>query len=109
MEVSENEITRDFTCGLGHSHPLGIITVFKMRLGVPSIHYQVMQITNIQCRHRGVGAYALMEVLVSVCLLSIFSVSLCAGLSSGFSLARLARENLRASQILVQRTEDYRL
>ena len=42
-------------------------------------------------------------------VLSIMLVSLYGGLSSGFGLVRLARENLRATQIMVQRTENYRL
>lgn len=55
------------------------------------------------------AAYALSELVVAIAILGIIAVSLTAGLSSGFNIVRLARENLRASQILVQRMEDYRL
>ena len=42
-------------------------------------------------------------------LVALLLVSLYAGISSGFNFVRLARENLRATQIMVQKTEDYRL
>jgi type II secretory pathway pseudopilin PulG len=56
-----------------------------------------------------VSGFLMTEVLVSIALLGIVMVSLYGGISSGFNVVRLARENLRATQILVQRTEDYRL
>jgi len=59
--------------------------------------------------HRPVAGFALVEVIVAFVVLSIMMVSLYGGISSGFGLVRLARENLRATQIMVQRTEDYRL
>ena len=55
------------------------------------------------------GAYALPELIVAIAVLGIILGSFYAGISSGFVLVRLARENLRATQIMVQRTEDYRL
>ena len=55
------------------------------------------------------AAFTLAEVLVAVCLTGLMMVSLYTGISSGFSVVRLARENLRASQIMLQRLEDYRL
>ncbi len=54
-------------------------------------------------------AYTLVEVMVASSLLSFMVVSLYAGFSSGFALLRVARENLRATQILEERMEVIRL
>src|SRR6266542_6587845 len=54
-------------------------------------------------------AFALSEVLVSVALMAIVFVSLYAGMSSGFAVTKLSRENLRATQIMLERLEGIRL
>ncbi len=54
-------------------------------------------------------AFALAEVLVSVALMAIVFVSLYAGMSSGFAVTKMARENLRATQIMLERLEGVRL
>lgn len=54
-------------------------------------------------------AYAMIEVIVGVSLMGITFVSLYAGISSGFALTQIARENLRATQILLERMEGIRL
>jgi prepilin-type N-terminal cleavage/methylation domain-containing protein len=51
----------------------------------------------------------LAEVMVAMAVLGIMVVSLYAGISSGFAVARVARENLRATQILAERMEVIRL
>jgi prepilin-type N-terminal cleavage/methylation domain-containing protein len=53
--------------------------------------------------------YTLVEVMVAASLLGFMIVSLFAGFSSGFAVLRLARENLRATQILEERMEVVRL
>src|SRR5262245_41064820 len=58
---------------------------------------------------RQTGAYTITEVIVAAFILGIMSASLFAGLASGFDVVRLGRENLRATQIMVQRMEDLRL
>src|SRR6266487_5659726 len=55
------------------------------------------------------SAFTLTEVLVALLVLSIVVVSLYTGVSSGFALVKLAREDLRATQIMLQRTEAVRL
>src|SRR5438094_10149562 len=55
------------------------------------------------------SAFTLVEVLVAVLVVSIAVVSLYAGVSSGFALVKLAREDLRATQIMLQRMEAVRL
>src|SRR5262249_18019280 len=54
-------------------------------------------------------AYTLAEGMISVFILSVMMVSLYAGFYSGFTVVRLSRENLRATQIMVQKTEDVRI
>jgi len=55
------------------------------------------------------AAYTLVEVIVSVLVLSLMLVSLYGGFSSGFAVVKLARENLRATQIMMQKMETIRL
>ena len=54
-------------------------------------------------------AYSLVEVLVAVVVLGIMFVSLYSGFSAGFAVTQLARENLRATQILQEKMETIRL
>ncbi len=54
-------------------------------------------------------AFTLAEVLVAVGVLGVMIVALYAGFSSGFAVVRVARENLRATQIMMQKTEAVRL
>ena len=51
----------------------------------------------------------MIEVLVAVCVLAIMFVSLYSGFSAGFAVIQLARENLRATQILQEKMETIRL
>jgi type II secretory pathway pseudopilin PulG len=55
------------------------------------------------------AAYTLVEVMISIFVLSLMTVSLYAGFFSGFEVVRLSRENLRATQILLQKLEAVRL
>jgi hypothetical protein len=50
-----------------------------------------------------------MEVVVAAFALGVVMLALFACLSSGFSVIQSARENLRATQIMVQRSEAIRL
>src|SRR5215472_13643241 len=54
-------------------------------------------------------AYTLAEILVSVFVLAVMLTSLYAGFSSGFAIVKLSQENLRATQIMVQKLEDVRI
>jgi len=49
------------------------------------------------------------EVMVAMAVLGFMLVALYAGFSSGFAVLRVARENLRATQILEERMEVMRL
>ena len=55
------------------------------------------------------SGHTLIEVMVSVSILAFMFISLYAGFSSGFAVLRVARENLRATQILAERMEVIRL
>jgi len=54
-------------------------------------------------------AYTLAEVMIGSALLGILGISLYGGMSSGFAVTQASRENLRATQILVERMEGIRL
>lgn len=60
-------------------------------------------------RARRVGAFTLVEVSVSIAIVGIIVLAIYGALSSGISTIRLARENLRATQILIEKTEGMRL
>src|SRR6266481_7872902 len=55
------------------------------------------------------SAFTLTEVLVALLVVSVVIVSLYTGVSSGFALVKLSREDLRATQIMLQRLETLRL
>ena len=62
-----------------------------------------------QARETSQSAYTLAEVIIAVFLLATMAVSLFSALSYGFSNVQADREDLRATQILMQRTEAIRL
>jgi prepilin-type N-terminal cleavage/methylation domain-containing protein len=69
-----------------------------------------MKITITE-RWRGAGrsGFTLVEVMVGVVLLAIMFTVLYVGITAGFGMIQLARENLRATQILQEKTETLRL
>src|SRR5258706_3022214 len=54
-------------------------------------------------------AYTIVEVMVSIFVIAIMMISLYGGFSAGFAVVKLSRENLRATQIMVQKMETIRL
>src|SRR5687767_15976905 len=54
-------------------------------------------------------AYSMVELLVAMAVLGVMFVSLYSGFSAGFAIIELARENLRATQILQEKMETIRL
>ncbi len=62
-----------------------------------------------QSREAGPSGFALVEVMVGVILLAIMFTGLYVGITAGFGMIQLARENLRATQILQEKTETLRL
>jgi prepilin-type N-terminal cleavage/methylation domain-containing protein len=55
------------------------------------------------------GAFTLVEVMVALSVGAIMFVGLYAGFSTGFAVIQVARENLRAVQILQEKMETIRL
>jgi len=55
------------------------------------------------------SAFSLIEVMVSIAITSVSFVSLYAGITAGVQVIQLARENLRATQIMVEKMETMRI
>jgi len=70
-----------------------------------------MKLNKPSCRSRcgQNSAYTLAEVMVAVLAIAAVTVSLYAAFSSGFSVVGMARENLRATQIMMRKIEGIRL
>ena len=68
-----------------------------------------MKMDGIKSFSRKEEAYTIVEVVVAVFILGIMVISLFAGFSSGFAVVQLGRENLRATQIMVQKMEAIRI
>jgi type II secretory pathway pseudopilin PulG len=58
--------------------------------------------------HRA-SAFTLVETIIAVLAAAVMLPTLYAGFASGFSFVQLTRENLRATQVMVQRMEAIRL
>ena len=68
-----------------------------------------MRLKLNQLRRRNQAGATLIEALVSMGVFGISFVSLYGGMSMGFAIIGNARENLRATQIMVEKTETIRL
>jgi len=60
-------------------------------------------------RLRPQGAFTLVEVLVATAVITLMLVGLFGGISYGFVETELSRENLRATQIILEKMEGIRL
>jgi type II secretory pathway pseudopilin PulG len=68
-----------------------------------------MKLDQIKSNPARNAAYTLVEVVMAVFILAIMTISLYGGFSAGFAVVQLARENLRATQIILQKMETVRL
>ena len=70
-----------------------------------------MKFTQLARRHPRLSqfAYTLAEVVICVALIVVLFVSLYGGMSTGFALTQSSRENLRATQIMLEYMEGIRL
>jgi prepilin-type N-terminal cleavage/methylation domain-containing protein len=66
-------------------------------------------LTKIPGRHARRLAFTLVEVMIAVTILAITFASLSMGFCQGFAIIQGARENLRATQILLEKMETIRL
>jgi Tfp pilus assembly protein PilV len=84
--------------------PAGAIQFASIAMNMKLIHTNHQTLARrLQC------AFTLPEVMVSVCIVSVMFTSLYAGISQGFSIITSARENLRATQIMIEKLEVMRL
>lgn len=69
---------------------------------------RLMKLNRVKNKHAR-AAYTLVEVVIAVFVLAIMTISLYGGFSAGFAVVQVARENLRATQIILQKMETVRL
>jgi len=62
-----------------------------------------------QARRRGLGAFSLIECLVAISVIMISFLTIFGSITFGFTVTQLSRENLRATQILLDKMEGVRL
>src|SRR5579871_991813 len=60
-------------------------------------------------RHAGVRAFSLIEAVVAVSIVMISFVTIFGCITFGFTVTQLSRENLRATQIMIDKMEGVRL
>lgn len=65
--------------------------------------------TPFPTTQRGLQAFSLVEALVASCVVGVLFVSLYAGITAGFGALNASRENLRATQVLIDKAETLRL
>jgi prepilin-type N-terminal cleavage/methylation domain-containing protein len=69
-----------------------------------------MRITAGECKKSAANrAFTLIEVMIAFLLIGGMALSLYVGMGQGFGVIQLARENLRATQILQEKMEAIRL
>lgn len=68
-----------------------------------------MQLSNNQEGRHQRQAYTFVEVMVAVAVLGVMVVSLYLTIATSFTIIQQTRENLRATQIMMQRVETVRL
>src|SRR5689334_21394180 len=70
---------------------------------------QIIPCLNKRKRTSSTMAYTLIEILVATAVLGVMFLSLYGGFSAGFAVIQIARENLRATQIMQEKMETIRL
>ena len=68
-----------------------------------------MKIKQVACASRSIAAFSLIETVVGIGIFVIVATALLAGFTGGFFTMQLARENQRATQIILEKTETIRL
>lgn len=68
-----------------------------------------MNIRAATITQRPLAAFTLVEIMVAVAVIGISFAALYSGITAGVQVVRLARENLRATQVLVEKMETVRL
>jgi prepilin-type N-terminal cleavage/methylation domain-containing protein len=68
-----------------------------------------MKLQNKTTRLRSAQAFTLAEVVIAIAIVSIMFISLYSGISAGFGLINSARQNLRATQVALEKMETMRM
>ncbi len=68
-----------------------------------------MKLSFASRRCRKVAAFTLVEVVISTAIIALMSISLFTGITQGLAVISIARENLRATQIMIEKVELLRL
>ena len=68
-----------------------------------------IRISSQRRAEAGSKAFTLMEVLVAAAIIGVQFVTLYLGMTQGFGIVQVSRENLRATQILQEKMETIRL
>lgn len=68
-----------------------------------------MRILSLKTKGRQQAGMTLLEAMVAMAIFGVSFFSLYAGMSLGFSIIGSARENLRATQVMVEKMETIRL
>lgn len=64
---------------------------------------------NANAQERGATAFTLVEVVIAMAVAGVSVIALLSAINSGMLTIQLARENVRATQILLEKTETLRL
>jgi prepilin-type N-terminal cleavage/methylation domain-containing protein len=71
--------------------------------------WRLMNVTKVSLKRARCAGFSLVESIMGMAVFGIAFLSLYGGLASGFSTIRMARENLRATQIILEKMETIRL
>src|SRR6266404_2138616 len=78
-------------------------------IGCTGLGGQIAFMKIEQLRQRGLRAFSLAETVVGMAIVGILTVAIYSALTTGFNTVRLAREDQRATQILVQLMDQLRI
>jgi uncharacterized protein (TIGR02598 family) len=70
---------------------------------------KLVTLSSRRLRRKLIAAFSLAEVSVAMGIVGTATVALFSGFTTGFFTMQMARENLRATQIMLERTETLRL
>ena len=68
-----------------------------------------MKLNPLARASRSARAFTIVEALVAACVVGVLFTSLYAGITAGFGALNSARENLRATQVMIDKMETLRL
>lgn len=94
------------------SHLLNVGGSTPRVLRTVGVAIERMKLRSLQPRlwqHGGTLAFSIVEALVAACIVGVLFVALYGGITAGFGALNSSRENLRATQVLIDKAETLRL